>query len=94
MFDYWFELRYNQKNLQEELAAWREKAEKLEEYRLLGKLEGMEGVDLEIPSAGRDLELQAEIDRLGSIMEDGRKKALDRGQDPEFRAKSAGRYWS
>ena len=90
-FDYWFELRYNMRNMEEELAQWREKAEKVEEYREHGRL--TEGTEIEIPQAGRNVELISEIERLQSIMEDGRRKAIQRGENPELRAKSAGRKW-
>ena len=66
----------------------------MEEFRKQGRLVGIEGSELEIPPPGRNVELLKEIGRLGDIMEDGKQKALKRGEDPEFRAKSAGRRWS
>lgn len=90
-FDYWFELRYNMQKLEEELTAWKDKADKVEEYRQEGKL--TESSDLEIPEAGKNIELEHEISRLQSVMEDGRQKAIQRGEDPTIRAKSAGRRW-
>jgi hypothetical protein len=92
-FDYWFELQYNRRNLQYELKLWNQHADKVEEYRQKGRLEGIEGSDLEIPPAGRNIELRTEIDRLTAIMDDGRQKALERGRDPRFRAMAAGRPW-
>lgn len=94
MFDYWFELRYKKKNSEAELDEWRKKAEKVEEYRKEGKLVDVEGIELEIPIAGKDVELMAEISKLDQIMENGKRNAIDRGRDPQVRAKSAGRRWT
>lgn len=93
-FNYWFELRWRTQTMHEELSEWRRKADRVEEYRNHGILVGIEGMELEIPQAGRDIELLTEIDKLNQIMEDGRLKALDRGRDPQFRARAAGRPWS
>ena len=90
-FDYWFELRYDMQKLEEELTTWRGKAGKVEKYRQEGRL--TESSNLEIPEAGKDVELEHEIARLQSVMEDGRQRAIERGNDPQVRAKSAGRSW-
>jgi hypothetical protein len=93
-FDYWFELRYHLRGHQKELEDWKKKATKVEEYREQGHLVGIEGSEIEIPEAGRDVWLEAEIKKLEAIMEDGKKRAIERGKDPSFRAMSAGRKWS
>ena len=91
-FDYWFELKHKRREMETELREWKEKAEILEEYLKQGRR--IEGAEIDIPPVGRNLDLEREIDRLGEIMEDGKQKALRRGEDPEVRAKSAGRTWS
>ena len=92
-FDYWFELRWKGHVLDLELKEWRKKAEKVEEYRQQGRLVGIEGSEVEIPEAGRDIEIIQEMSRLETIMEDGRMQAIERGTNPSFRAFSAGRKW-
>jgi hypothetical protein len=92
-FDYWFELRWNKHLKEDELQEWRSQVTKLDEYREAGELRDVETLELDVPSAGVDVRLLAEIESLQTTMEEGRQRAIERGKDPAFRALVAGRKW-
>ncbi|ETN37413.1 uncharacterized protein HMPREF1541_08404 [Cyphellophora europaea CBS 101466] len=93
-FDYWFELRYKKHMKQQQLDEWRHKASVVDRYQQTADPGTIESLELEVPPAGRDIELTTEIDSLAQLMEDGRQKALARGKDPAVRAGAAGRNWT
>jgi len=92
-FDKWFEIRYHKMKAEQELEEWEHQFEAIEKYRKNGKLQGIEGDDLEIPEFGKNGKLQAAISEMTAEMEDGRLQALQRGVDPKMRAESDGRDW-
>ncbi|KAI1627417.1 hypothetical protein EDD37DRAFT_261070 [Exophiala viscosa] len=92
-FDKWFEVRYYKMKAEQELQEWEDQFQAIEKYRKNGKLQGIEGDDLEIPEFGKKEKLQAAIGEMEADMEDQRLQALQRGVDPKMRAESDGRDW-
>lgn len=105
-FDKWFELRYQKRQHQQTLHDWQEKADKIEQFRIVDDTSGsavdltnwrwkpdVEIGDLEIPEPGKDDELKTLIRELEADLEYRRLNAIQSGTDPRVRAKSAGRLW-
>lgn len=93
-FDEWFKLKYEKNQVNEELRMWRVKANKIE--TLHGNAEDgriKEEAKLEVPEVGMDRELENWVAKLENEMEKRRQKAIERGRDPEQRAKGSGRGW-
>ncbi|KJX95347.1 hypothetical protein TI39_contig4118g00004 [Zymoseptoria brevis] len=85
-FDHWFEMRYQRKELMEDLRLWQEKARRIEDERKQsddGKMP--EEARLDIPQLGMDKELQSKISALTKEMEKTRNEAIERGKDPKQR---------
>jgi hypothetical protein len=93
-FDYWFELRWEKHLLEKKLEDWRQKAAKFEKVRQKGLSGDIASLELDVPSAGLDLELAERIAQFEEILEDGRQKAIIRGANPAARAVVAGRPWA
>ena len=90
-FDKWFEIRYNKRELQFQLAEWNEKARAIENARNAGQLD--EAAQLEVPEVGKDSTLKAQIDSLQQELDRLLAEARRRGDDPRARAYEAGRAW-
>lgn len=93
-FNEWFKLRYEMNEMKEELRLWWEKADLIEEYRKHTK-EGKlaEEALLEVPTVGRDKELEQGIAKYWKELEKRRMAAFELGRDPRQRALEAGREW-
>ena len=89
-FDHWFEMKWQQRNLEKELDVWRSKA-KLAEHAVRGLFD--EGNEVEVPEVGRDATLEQEIEQKKRQLDDQRDDAIHRGNDPKNRAAIAGREW-
>lgn len=89
-FDHWFQMKWKQRDLQKELDDWRSKAKKIEEADA-GGLD--EAEQLEVPEAGKDVILQQQINELQRFLDQDRDDAIRRGNDPQNRARVAGREW-
>ena len=89
-FDYWFELKWKQREMEKELDAWKSKAKLIED----AQAGGLDETDmLEVPETGRDVVLKHEIDHLLKELDEQRNEAINRGNDPRNRAAIAGRVW-
>jgi hypothetical protein len=78
------ELRDREQDLRE----WLEQSKEREEAEMSGDSDL-----LEKPELGQDDEFRKEIDRLRPIVDELKKKAEERGNDPRNRALEAGREW-
>ncbi|KAF2691871.1 hypothetical protein K458DRAFT_425741 [Lentithecium fluviatile CBS 122367] len=74
-----------------ELREWEEKRDKIK--KALEKEKYEEAAEMELPEEGKDREFRNEIDRLRPIVDRLKEEALERGMDPQNRAKEAGREW-
>jgi hypothetical protein len=81
------ELGDRERDLQE----WQEKANLRDDAERDGNRHKLD--TLEVPEAGREKELQREIDRLWPMVQELKAAAEDRGRDPKNRALEAGREW-
>jgi hypothetical protein len=87
-FDYYFELRYNLYELEDQLRLWQKKADEVAELRAKNGR-----VEVEVPEAGQDGELKSQIDRIRSEMDALWQAAFERGKDPRQRAMESSREW-
>ena len=90
-FDYWFELKFKQRDLQKKLDAWEAKAKRIAEAGARGGVQ--ESDHLEVPEVGLDVSLKAEIKQMQKTLDQDRDDAVTRGNDPKMRAHIAGREW-
>jgi hypothetical protein len=74
-----------------DLRDWEGKKKAIQEAKDEGKLEELK--ELEVPESGKDAEFKKEIDRLRPIVDKLKDEAVKRGNDPQNRAKEAGREW-
>ncbi|KAK5727680.1 hypothetical protein LTR17_012538 [Elasticomyces elasticus] len=93
-FDHWFELRFKQKKLKEELGVWKQKAYLIDAAKDASK-DGIvaEEAVLDIPMLGRNTWLEARIAEFDEQMEALKEAAFEKGKDPKQRALEAGREW-
>jgi Protein of unknown function (DUF3431) len=89
-FDHWFELKFRQRELENELDDWRSKAELIAD----AAAEGLdESAQLEVPETGKDVVLEQDIAQIRRQLDEQRDDAIHRGNDPRKRAEIAGREW-
>ncbi|KAF2271020.1 hypothetical protein CC78DRAFT_9223 [Lojkania enalia] len=74
-----------------DLHEWEEKKKAIEDAKAEGRIE--EAQQLDQPEPGKDQEFKKEIERLRPIVDNLKKEAVERGNDPKNRAKEAGREW-
>jgi hypothetical protein len=85
----WSELRLEADAKEIELEEWHSQAShaKLDGYRKMGDLTEIESLELKIPAAAAAYQLKVELEQLKTVMQEGRRKAIERGKDPASRAK-------
>ncbi|KAL1981968.1 hypothetical protein VTN96DRAFT_1980 [Rasamsonia emersonii] len=88
---YFFGTRFQLRDLEEELKQWQENSRKIEEAKMLGKLDELS--DVTIPEVGKDAILVSQIEEKYAILGRLKAEAIERGMDPRNRAKEAGRPW-
>lgn len=81
-FDYYFELSWHRRSYENELRLWEEK-----------NVSFALDQSADAPEAGRDEWLEKEIAQITQDMAQRRDEAFRLGNDPEQRAKEAGRIW-
>lgn len=82
-YDAWHDIRRERDRINHELVLW----EQQKNRSITAVQEGFEGVPM--PQEGRDVVLQAEIERLQTKMSDQVAKAIERGSDPRVRFRAA-----
>lgn len=90
-YDNYQSLRFQKGDREDKLKKWRGKAQAIEDAKKEGRLK--EAEQLEKPEPGKDVELQAEIDKLNKELDKVKDKAIERGNDPKLRAQDVGRKW-
>jgi hypothetical protein len=90
-FQQWFKVRFEVKQDEWQMNAWRVAEDRYDEYMQRGNLKA--AALIERPPEGKLMELQLSIDERWFMLDEGRETALKNGLDPEWRARVRNREW-
>lgn len=90
-YNTWWDKMWEKRRYEDQLKDWQFRADEIAKATEEGKID--EAKTLIVPEFGLDKELEGKIEALNAFLNAEKLKAIQLGDDPENRAKEAGRDW-